>query len=93
MFCVAQFGRALGSGPRGRTFKSCHSDQKKKGMLCIPFSFGRIISYDVRPLQERTKFGINGRSETAQSREYWKQGCALRPRRPCDGGGQRASIL
>ena len=27
---VAQFGRALGSGPRGRTFKSCHSDQKKE---------------------------------------------------------------
>ena len=26
---VAQFGRALGSGPRGRWFKSSHSDQKK----------------------------------------------------------------
>ena len=27
---VAQFGRALGSGPRGRGFKSRHSDQKKR---------------------------------------------------------------
>ena len=26
---VAQFGRALGSGPRGRVFKSHHSDQYK----------------------------------------------------------------
>ena len=25
---VAQFGSALGSGPRGRRFESCHSDQK-----------------------------------------------------------------
>ena len=25
---MAQFGSALGSGPRGRRFKSCHSDQK-----------------------------------------------------------------
>src|SRR3989338_2316811 len=24
---VAQFGRAFGSGPRGRRFKSCHPDQ------------------------------------------------------------------
>ena len=27
---VAQFGSALGSGPRGRRFESCHSDQSKK---------------------------------------------------------------
>ena len=26
---VAQFGRALGSGPRGRVFESPHSDHKK----------------------------------------------------------------
>ena len=26
---VAQFGRALGSGPRGRKFKSSHSDQNQ----------------------------------------------------------------
>jgi hypothetical protein len=24
---IAQFGRALGSGPRGRKFKSCYPDQ------------------------------------------------------------------
>ena len=27
---VAQFGRALGSGPRGRRFKSSHSDQRQR---------------------------------------------------------------
>ena len=27
---VAQFGSALGSGPRGRKFESCHSDQNRK---------------------------------------------------------------
>ena len=26
---VAQFGSALGSGPRGRRFESCHSDQSR----------------------------------------------------------------
>ena len=30
---VAQFGRALGSGPRGRRFKSSHSDHKKQRVL------------------------------------------------------------
>ena len=37
---MAQFGRALGSGPRGRTFKSCHSDQKKKTAFAVFFAFG-----------------------------------------------------
>ena len=37
---VAQFGRALGSGPRGRKFKSSHSDQNKMktvydGLFCF----------------------------------------------------------
>ena len=27
---MAQFGRALGLGPRGRTFESCYSDVYKK---------------------------------------------------------------
>ena len=27
---VAQFGSAFGSGPKGRRFKSCHLDQKRK---------------------------------------------------------------
>ena len=35
---VAQFGSALEWGSRGRKFDSCHSDQKKKGIL-TPFSF------------------------------------------------------
>lgn len=30
---VAQFGRALGSGPRGRKFKSSHSDQKSTAIM------------------------------------------------------------
>ena len=34
---MAQFGRALGSGPRGRRFKSSHSDQNKKGHDCVLF--------------------------------------------------------
>ena len=35
---VAQFGRALRSGRRGRKFESCHLDQKKKRGLA-PLSF------------------------------------------------------
>ena len=38
---VAQIGRALGSGPRGRKFKSCHSDQKSRGSACPVRSFFR----------------------------------------------------
>ena len=30
---MAQFGRVLGSGPRGRWFKSSHSDEKSVEML------------------------------------------------------------
>ena len=30
---VAQFGRVLGSGPRGRWFESSHSDEKSVEML------------------------------------------------------------
>ena len=36
---VAQFGRALGSGPRGRKFKSSHSDQNKKDRRRRSFLF------------------------------------------------------
>ena len=31
-------GSALGSGPRGRMFKSCHSDQKER-VVCTALSF------------------------------------------------------
>lgn len=34
---VAQFGRVLGSGPRGRRFKSSHSDQQKTKAFCLRF--------------------------------------------------------
>ena len=32
--CVAQFGRALRSGRRGRRFKSCHTDRRAAG-ICL----------------------------------------------------------
>ena len=35
---VAQFGRALGSGPKGRWFKSSHSDTKRRG-VCLVFLY------------------------------------------------------
>ena len=49
---VAQFGSALGSGPRGRWFKSSHSDQSKRESVfafsfsilrnaCTPAAFGQ----------------------------------------------------
>ncbi len=36
---MAQFGRVLGSGPRGRRFKSSHSDQGKTKAFCLRFLF------------------------------------------------------
>ena len=41
---VAQFGRALRSGRRGRRFKSCHPDQKSKSydsMACFFMGFSK----------------------------------------------------
>ena len=38
---VAQFGRVLGSGPRGRRFKSSHSDQQKTKAFCLRFFIAR----------------------------------------------------
>ena len=35
---VAQFGSALGSGPRGRRFESCHSDHQRNA-ICLPRHF------------------------------------------------------
>ena len=34
---MAQFGRVLGSGPRGRRFKSSYSDQGKTKAFCLRF--------------------------------------------------------
>ena len=34
---VAQFGRASGLGPEGRTFESCCPDHLKLGLRAIPF--------------------------------------------------------
>ena len=36
---VAQFGRALRSGRRGRRFESCHLDQKQRVGICLPSVF------------------------------------------------------
>ena len=33
---MAQFGSALGSGPRGRRFKSCHSDHQRAMKKILP---------------------------------------------------------
>ena len=44
---VAQFGRVLGSGPRGRRFKSSHSDHKKTENVLVLCFF--IICTDVEP--------------------------------------------
>ncbi len=40
--CVAQFGRALRSGRRGRRFKSCHTD-KKRNLFRFLFYFLIIL--------------------------------------------------
>ena len=64
---VAQFGRALGSGPRGRVFESPHSDQlavptaKYRCLCCLFFYF---VSYDevryenLRPKMKDAKRGV-----------------------------------
>lgn len=36
---MAQFGRALGSGPRGRVFKSPHSDHTQGQIRQVRFDF------------------------------------------------------
>ena len=41
---VAQFGRVLGSGPRGRRFKSSHSDHKKtENVLVLCFFIACMV--------------------------------------------------
>lgn len=40
---VAQFGRALRSGRRGRRFKSCHLDHGKNSLFMVSFYF--LLSY------------------------------------------------
>ena len=47
---VAQFGSALGSGPRGRGFKSRRLDQKKKKVVKTAFFFFLIVSDTRRDL-------------------------------------------
>ena len=43
---VAQLGRALGSGPRGRVFESPHSDHIcKRNGLSVPFIISRGENY------------------------------------------------
>ena len=62
---VAQFGSALGSGPRGRGFKSRHLDQKKSDVFCVAL-FLRLIcadtpnGYAILPLsRKRESLGKN----------------------------------
>ena len=57
---VAQLGRALGSGPRGRKFESCHSDQKTEGVLCPRgFLVGTVGVYTCAP-ECTNHFGSKG---------------------------------
>lgn len=51
---VAQFGSALGSGPRGRGFESRHSDQKNKGCLLTAFIFNLLAIRTHDLLSDRT---------------------------------------
>ena len=52
---VAQFGSALGSGPRGRGFKSRRLDQKKKKVVKTAFFFFLIVSDMRRDLMGEKK--------------------------------------
>ena len=61
---VAQFGRALGSGPRGRVFKSHHSDQQKRpetvyscGFRFFSFICGFRLSLPLTHTVTHTGFG------------------------------------
>ena len=42
---MAQFGRALRSGRRGRRFKSCHLDHRRNGLCSVPIFLCRKISH------------------------------------------------
>ena len=44
---VAQFGSAFGSGPKGRKFKSCHSDHNGSfAKVNEPFSYIRLRVFE-----------------------------------------------
>ena len=44
---VAQFGSALGSGPRGRGFKSRHLDQKNDKEFFLVIFYFLVIRWDL----------------------------------------------
>lgn len=65
---VAQFGSALGSGPRGRGFESRHSDQKKetaKWRLFFIFDFVWLVqkSFCAMPIDVQNHDGWRDLSE------------------------------
>ena len=45
---MAQFGRALRSGRRGRKFKSCHLDQKSSRCFCAEGFFLSVLWQDLK---------------------------------------------
>ena len=58
---VAQIGSALGSGPRGRRFKSCHSDHNKAGQARLAlFCYGRSHSICACGLNGSEPLGTKG---------------------------------
>lgn len=54
---VAQFGRALGSGPRGLEFKSPHSDQIGTSVTRSDFLFHKksVTRFTVPPLRKKSR--------------------------------------
>ena len=52
---VAQFGRVLGSGPRGRRFKSSHSDHKKAKSPCDSLFFYYLRCVEPTALQDTNR--------------------------------------
>ena len=58
---MAQFGRALGSGPRGRWFKSSHSDQKETDAnASVSFCASVAVEPAASPLLSGGKAGAHG---------------------------------
>jgi hypothetical protein len=64
---VAQLGRALGSGPRGRRFKSCHPDQPCENGACEGAVFTCGAGGQGPPPLASGRPRLCGRSRTARA--------------------------
>lgn len=52
---VAQLGRALSSGGRGRRFKSCHPDYIKENISNVKSHYGRRVEKQLRSIYEKNE--------------------------------------